>query len=57
MEMALAVDPPSGRVSEQDQSDPRNLSAMAAELCIIFGKILRGLGFFQREEFIGQMAS
>ena len=24
---------------------------MAAELCIIFGKILRGLGFFRREEF------
>ena len=56
-EMAPAVDPPSGRVPEQDQSDPRNLSAMAAELCCVFGKILRGLGFFRRDQFIGQRAS
>ena len=46
MEMALADDPPSGREPEPDQSDPRNLWAMAAEFCCVFGKILRGLGFF-----------
>ena len=49
MKMAPGADPPPGRVPEQEQSDPRNLLAMAAELCIVFGKILRGLGFFHRE--------
>ena len=41
----------------QDLLNPRNLSAMAAELYIVFRKILRGLGFFRRGWFIGQMAS
>ena len=40
--------PHPGRVPEQEQSDPRNLSTMAAELYIVFGKILRGLGFLGR---------
>ena len=48
MKMAPGADPCPGRVPKQEQSDPRNLSAMAAELCIVFGKILRGLGFFRR---------
>ena len=42
MKMAPGADPRPGRVPEQEQSDPRNLSAMAVELCIVFGKILRG---------------
>ena len=53
MEMALAVDPHPGRVPEQDLLNPQNLSAMVAELCIVFGKILRGLGFFIGNDFIG----
>ena len=48
MKMAPGADPHPSRVPEQEQSDPRNLSAMAAELCIVFGKIFRGLGFFHR---------
>ena len=48
VKMALGADPRPGRVPEQEQSDPQNLSAMAMELCIVFGKILRGLGFFRR---------
>ena len=47
MEMALAVDRRPGKVPEQDLLNPRNLSTMAAELCIVFGKILGGLGFFR----------
>ena len=47
MKMAPRADPRHGRVPEQEQSDPRNLSAMAVELCIVFGKIYRGLGFFR----------
>ena len=50
VKMAPGADPRPGRVPEQEQSDPRNLSAMAAELCIVFGKILRGLGFFHRDK-------
>ena len=53
MEMAAAVDPRPGRVPEQDLLNPRNLSAMAAELCIVFGKILWGLGFFVDDDFMG----
>ena len=48
MKMAPRANPCPGRVPEQEQPDPRNLSAMAAELCIVFGKILRGLGFLRR---------
>ena len=48
VKMAPGGNPRSGRVPEQDQSGPRNFSAMAAELCIVFGKILRGLGFLHR---------
>ena len=46
-EMAPAVDPHPGRMPEQDLLNPQNLSAMAAELCIVFGKILWGLEFFR----------
>ena len=48
IEMASAVDPRPGKVPEQDLLNLRNLSEMAAELCIVFGKILRGLGFLRR---------
>ena len=48
VKMAPGATPRPGRVPEQDQSSPQNLSAMAAELCIVFGKILRGVGFFRR---------
>ena len=34
------------------QSGPRNLLVMVAELCIVFGKILWGLGFFVEDDFI-----
>ena len=49
IEMTPAVDPRPGRVPEQDLQNPRNLSAMAAEPCIVFGKIRRALGFFLRD--------
>ena len=55
--MAPGAAPRPGRVSKQEQCSPRNLSAMAAELCIVFGKILQGLGFFRRDQFIVQRAS
>ena len=48
VKMAPRSNPHPDRVPEQDQSGPRNLSAMAVEICIVFGKILRGLGFFHR---------
>ena len=44
--MASKLDPRPGRVPEQDLLNPRNLSAMTAELCIVFGKILRGVRVF-----------
>ena len=50
VKMAPGANPRPGMVSEQDQSGPRNLSAMVVELCIVFGKILWGLGFFRRDE-------
>ena len=37
------------RVPKQEQSDPRNLSAMAGKLCCVSEKILRGLGFCHRD--------
>ena len=46
MKMVLGATPRPGKVPEQEQSGPRNLSVMAAELCIVFGKIFWGLGFF-----------
>ena len=49
MKMAPGANPCPGRVTKQEQSGPQNLSAMAAELCIVFGRILRGLGLFHRE--------
>ena len=52
MKMAPGDNPRPGRVAEQDQSVPWNLSAMAAELCIVSGKILRGLGFFRRKQLL-----
>ena len=52
MEMAPAVDPHPGRVPKEDLLNPGNLSAMAAELYIVFGKILWGLGFFVEDDFI-----
>ena len=48
VKMAPGANPRPGRVPEQEQSDSRSLSAMVAELCIVFGKILWGLGFFRR---------
>ena len=48
MKMAPRADPRPGRVPEEEQSDPQNLSVTAAELCIVFEKILRGLGFLHR---------
>ena len=46
MKMALGADPRPGRVPEQEQSDPRNLSAMAAELCIVFWENPSGVRVF-----------
>ena len=40
------------RVLEQEQSDPQNLSAMAAKLCIVFGKSFTAWVFFVGEDFI-----
>ena len=48
MKMAPGANPRPDSVPEQEKSGPQNLSAMAAELYIVFGKILRGLGFFRR---------
>ena len=48
MKMAPGAYPRPGRLPEQNQSGLRKLSAMAADLCIVFGKILWGLGFFRR---------
>ena len=48
VKMAPRANPRPDRVPEQDQSGPRNLSALAAEICIVFGKILWGFGFFRR---------
>ena len=42
MKMVSGVDPRPGRVPEQEQSDPRNLSVMAVELYCVSAKILRG---------------
>ena len=50
MKMAPGANPHPGRVLEPKQSGPPNLVSMAAELCRVFGKILRGLGFFRRDE-------
>ena len=42
MKMAPGANPRPNKVPEQELSDPRNLFSMAAELCIVFGKIFRG---------------
>ena len=52
MEMAPTADPRPGRVPEQDLLNPQNLSAMAAELCIVFGKILRVSGFLHHTQSV-----
>ena len=51
VKMAPGANPRTDRVPEQDQSGARNLTAMAAEICIVFGKILRE-AFFVGDDFI-----
>ena len=46
MKMAPEVDPPPGRVTEQELLSPELAFLMAAELEIVSRKILWGLGFF-----------
>ena len=57
MKMAPEVDPHPDRVPEQELMSHKLGFSMAAELGIVFGKILRGLGFFHRDEYIVWRAS
>lgn len=57
MNMAPEVNPHPGRVPEQELMSTELVFFMAAELGIVFGKILRGLGFFQRDKYVVRMAS
>ena len=47
---------PSRQGAGTETSVPRNLSLMAAELGVVFCKILLGLGFSPREQFMVQRA-
>ena len=48
---------PSRQGARTGPSDPRNLFWMAAELGVVFCKILRGLGFSPRGQFMVQRAT
>ena len=52
MKMAPEVNPLPGTVSEQELLSPELGFSMAAELGIVFRKILQGLGFFNRDKYI-----
>ena len=52
MKMAPEVDPHPGRVPEQELLSSELGFSMAAEVGIVFGEILRGLGFFRRDKYI-----
>ena len=57
MKMAPEVDPHPGRVPEQELLSSELGFSIAAEVGIVFGKILRGLGFFHPDKYIVRRAS
>ena len=57
MKMAPKVDPRLDKVPEQELMTPELVFSMAAEHGIVFGKILRRLGFFRGDEYIVRRAS
>ena len=57
MKMAPEVDPRFGRVPEQELLSPELGFRIAAELCCVSGKILRGLRFSRRDEYIVRRAA